>query len=147
MYDRFVSVLAAIIANLILKLSKDYNVPLSNIELIGHSLGAHVCGFVGKKIFKNTNQKLSKIVALDTAGPLWIGKKKLLPTDAEIVESIHTTNVVGLKEKHGTVDFYINGPEMIQPGCLKSSGSIYRAGKMSLVYYSPLSVVTFCSNV
>lgn len=76
-------------------------------------------------------------MALDAAGPLWIGENRLLPTDAIIVESIHTNNILGLYEEHGTVDFYVNGAGVLQPGCRESSDGLYNAGKMSLLHYLP----------
>lgn len=99
---------------------------------MAHSLGAHVSGFVGKEIIRSKNEKLKKIVALDTAGPLWIGENRLLPTDAEIVESIHTNNILGFTGEHGTVDFYPNGAELLQPGCLESSDNLFSAGKFKV---------------
>lgn len=132
---------ANIIANLILKLNNDYNIPLGNIELIGHSLGAQVSGFVGKEIIRNKNEKLKKIVALDTAGPLWIGENRLLATDAEIVESIHTNNILGFSGEHGTVDFYPNGAELLQPGCLESSDGLYNAGK--ILFYILIIIIFY----
>lgn len=131
MYISSICVSASIIAKFILKLNNDYNVSVSNIEIVAHSLGAHVGGFVGKEIVRKKDEKLKKIVALDTAGPLWFGVNRLLPTDAEIVESIHTNNILGFNGQHGTVDFYPNGAELLQPGCSESTENFVSARKFA----------------
>lgn len=127
---------AATIGKLILNIMNYYNIQSSNIELIGHSLGAHVCGYVGKWIISYKGEKLKKIVALDSAGPLWIGEKGLSPTDARIVESIHTNGALGLNRPHGTVDFYCNEGDLFQPGCLTESYfMVNKAGKIQFTNY------------
>ncbi|CAH1793243.1 unnamed protein product [Owenia fusiformis] len=92
------------------------------IHCIGHSLGSHVCGFIGKE---NT---LKRITGLDPAGPLFefFGPDhRLDPTDADFVDAIHTDawgsgwfNIVdyGIMRPVGHVDFYPNGGGD-QPGC------------------------------
>lgn len=50
----------------------------SKVHCIGHSLGAHVCGFAGKI------KKFKRISGLDPAGPEFSGKiHRLNSTDAE----------------------------------------------------------------
>ena len=56
--------------------------------LIGHSLGAHVCGFFGKNI-----KGLDCIIGLDPAGPIFgqnSNSNRLSRNDAKIVHVIHT---------------------------------------------------------
>ncbi|CAF0864126.1 unnamed protein product [Brachionus calyciflorus] len=81
---------------------------------IGHSLGAHVCGFAGKTI------KLERISGLDPAGPLFEKKPKdsrLDKEDAEFVDIIHTDLELGIQKAIGHLDFYPNGGKN-QAGCL-----------------------------
>lgn len=61
----------------------------SRIHFIGHSLGAHIGGFLGQDF----RGQLGRIVALDPAGPSFdqFGREhRLDPSDARLVEVIHT---------------------------------------------------------
>jgi pimeloyl-ACP methyl ester carboxylesterase len=50
----------------------------TQVHCIGHSLGAHVCGFAGKIT------KFKRITGLDPAGPFFSGKiERLNSSDAE----------------------------------------------------------------
>lgn len=88
--------------------------------LIGHSLGGQIAGFVGKRIFNETGEKLKRIIALDPAGPLFDTRpsdKRLNKTDADIVEVIHSDGgTFGFLKACGTIDFFPNGGSS-QPGC------------------------------
>lgn len=62
---------------------------LKRIHMVGHSLGSHISGFVGKDLAG----KLGRISALDPAGPSFdkFGPaKRLHYTDALLVEAFHT---------------------------------------------------------
>jgi hypothetical protein len=94
---------------------------------IGHSLGAHVCGFFGKMVkMLNPSFPVNKIIGLDPAGPIFGYKDSNLYQDPELrlnngdatnVEIFHTsTDVLGFQDPLGDLDFYINGGR-IQPGC------------------------------
>ena len=48
------------------------------LHLIGHSLGAHVDGVAGRKIFELTGKKVLEIVGLDPAGPGFSENQKIL---------------------------------------------------------------------
>lgn len=64
-------------------------VDTNNIHVIGHGVGAHIAGYVGK-IFH-----LKKITALDPSGPYFKGMPlnvRLCANDAEFVEALHTDN-------------------------------------------------------
>ncbi|XP_050430934.1 lipase member H-A-like [Adelges cooleyi] len=104
---------------------KDRGQDLNDVHLIGHSLGAHIVGFAGKRL----NGRLGRITGLDPAGPLFelnFPKYRLHHTDAQFVDSIHTGLPAFLKPGFGMartcghVDFYPNGGNN-QPGC-KSLG-------------------------
>lgn len=62
-----------------------------NIHFIGHSLGAHIAGFLGSDL----NGKLGRITGLDPAGPsfdLMPRSHRLDQTDAQLVDVIHTNS-------------------------------------------------------
>lgn len=66
-------------------LSSNYNYSLSNVKVVGHSLGAHVAGVAGK----HTNGSLDYIVGLDPAGPLFFIDNidnRLCESDAHFVQ-------------------------------------------------------------
>ncbi|GJQ85482.1 hypothetical protein Trydic_g23072, partial [Trypoxylus dichotomus] len=95
---------------------------LSEIHLIGKSLGAHVASWSGKQVYELTGNKVSRITALDPASPKFENTSlpethRLNKTDAEFVDVIHTdVDYYGFKGAIGTADFYPNGGGL-QPGC------------------------------
>ena len=92
-----------------------------NIHLVGHSLGAHICGQAGRSVSPN----LQRVTALDPAGPLFEETNHSLrvgPDSAPFVDVIHThgsgTAVnYGTMEELGDADFYPNDGKAPQPGC------------------------------
>ncbi|GIY49900.1 pancreatic triacylglycerol lipase [Caerostris darwini] len=90
-----------------------------SIYLIGHSLGAHLAGIVGKRI-----PNMGRITGLDPAGPdfdLPNPLNKLTSTDAELVDVINTSYYLlglglGLYQSIGRINFYPNGG-IFQPHC------------------------------
>jgi len=96
------------------------------VHCIGHSLGAHCCGFVGKE------SKLKRITGLDPAGPLFysfnsnnLDEWRLDKNHALFVDVMHTdvNNVIslGLKASIGHQDFWPNYGHISQPGCFSYS--------------------------
>lgn len=87
------------------------------ISIIGHSLGAHIAGVVGKHL----HGELSSIVGLDPAGPLFYflpDNIRLSSSAAKYVEVIHTNGqYLGMLSRVGHVDFYPNGG-LSQPNCI-----------------------------
>lgn len=112
--------LGGYIAKLMKELNETMGVPYYNMHCIGHSLGAHICGFAGKYI-NSINYTISRITGLDPAGPLFTKAsqdQRLNRTDAAFVDVIHTDiRKYGLAMPLGTIDFYPNGGEAPQPGC------------------------------
>ncbi|CAF0887214.1 unnamed protein product [Brachionus calyciflorus] len=91
---------------------REVGINVSKVHCIGHSLGAHACGFAGKVI------KLGRISGLDPAGPLFFNRKKerrLNENDADFVDNIHTDPTFGMHTPIGHLDFFPNG--RTQPGC------------------------------
>lgn len=89
---------------------------LSDVYLIGHSLGAHLAGVVGKCMKVG---KIPVILGLDPTG-IFFGleepHERLDKGDAEYVEVIHTNGALqGFEEPLGTADFYPNYGQK-QPG-------------------------------
>lgn len=92
-----------------------------NIHLIGHSLGAHISGFVGKDF----EGSIGRIVGLDPAGPDFNTKERVMKLDrrdAQLVECFHSNAGRGKNGKFGHekplchLDYYVNGG-VTQPGC------------------------------
>ena len=82
---------------------------------IGHSVGAHICGFAGKQ------RPLEGIIGIDPAGPIFESNSihgRLTENDAKVVQAIHSTpGMMGITKSVGDIDIYINeGP--YQPACL-----------------------------
>lgn len=94
-----------------------YGMKLSELQIVGHSLGAHIAGLAGKQL---TVGKVAVIIGLDPAGPLFsVNKvdKRLDRTDADYVQIIHTDGGhFSIKYPIGHADFYPNGGTE-QPGC------------------------------
>ena len=103
--------------------------PTPSLHCIGHSLGAHVCGFLSNKLEKSWGRKMERITGLDPAGIDWttrrVGLMKVEPmsvlphvdsrldaSDADLVDVIHTDgNFAGTMEPSGDVDFYVGRTE------------------------------------
>lgn len=94
-----------------------------NIYLVGHSLGAHISGFVGQDL----GGRVGRITGLDPAGPNFNDldrKFRLDKTDALLVDSLHTNGgkssishvTFGTEHQVGHVDYYANNGQS-QPSC------------------------------
>ena len=108
------------------------------VHCIGHSLGAHICGFAGKNLIGNNTNKLKfdRISGLDPAGPMFTEDSswpydyrhinpdaRIASTDAKFVDIYHTDGKgrycwgtlclyiqFGTMIPLGTADFYIGTP-------------------------------------
>lgn len=98
-------------------------------HLIGHSLGAHIAGYCGSRL-----PGLGRITALDPARPFFQNMPKsvrLDRDDALFVDAIHSDftpeNAIflimsfGMTTPVGHLDFYPNGPPLLQPGCARDA--------------------------
>lgn len=98
-------------------LNEKVHVPFSSVNVIGHSLGAHVAGISGKRV---TRGKVESIVGLDPALPLFSiteSETRIHHTDAVYVETIHTDmGRLGFDEPLGHASFFPNWGKK-QPGC------------------------------
>lgn len=100
-----------------------WGVNLNNIHCVGHSLGAHVCGYAGKYLRRmNYSNPIQRISGLDPAGPLFVYSRpddRLDKDDAYFVDVIHTCGRfigLGFKQSIGDIDFFPNGGGW-QAGC------------------------------
>lgn len=91
--------------------------PVDNIAIIGHSLGAHIAGLAARYVQKGY---LFAVWGLDPAGPLFSYNEiswRISELDAKYVECIHTNaGTLGFTEALGQADYYMNGGQS-QPGC------------------------------
>ncbi|KAL3268284.1 hypothetical protein HHI36_007405 [Cryptolaemus montrouzieri] len=121
-----IRLLGAITAHLVAEVSAHTgDMGLSHVHCIGHSLGAHLCGYVGYTLQKEFNLTLERITGLDPAEPHF-GKSqppvRLDKTAAKYVDVIHTDaspillGGLGIVERIGHVDYFPNGGKD-QPGC------------------------------
>merc|ERR1711892_401173 len=98
------------------------------IHVVGHSLGAHVAGFLAKKAQAMGLGTLERVTGLDPAQPFFDiagPKERIDKTDAEFVQIIHTNSgmiwdgCLSIKKSLGHVDFYPAGG-VHQPGCVEA---------------------------
>ena len=96
-----------------------------DIHLVGHSLGAHVVGFIAKKVQDMGLGKLPRVTGLDPAYPFFElagAEGRIDKSDADFVQIIHTNSgflwdgCLSFMEPLGHVDFYPGGGDH-QPGC------------------------------
>ncbi|GFS65746.1 endothelial lipase [Trichonephila inaurata madagascariensis] len=96
-----------------------------DLHVVGFSLGAHVAGFVGKRMQELRGTRPGRITGLDPASPLFEdygGTVHLYKDDADFVDIVHTNadlliyGGVGIGIPIGDVDYFPNGGKR-QPGC------------------------------
>jgi len=116
----------------------NYTAMTEKVHCIGHSLGAQICGYVGRNSQLNFTQPIARITGLDPAEPYFGYAPAVValdPTDAAFVDVIHTDTVhfrqgavhampygMGVEEPVGHMDFYPNNGTN-QPGCDQNAWS------------------------
>jgi pancreatic triacylglycerol lipase len=112
-----VGITGGTIAQFVDQLHRDELINLSNIIVIGHSLGAHVAANMGKQL---SRARLTAIFATDPAGPLFstgVTIDRLATEDAIFTEALHTNaGNNGFDEPITHASFYPNWGSS-QPGC------------------------------
>eukprot|EP00091_Calanus_sinicus_P018033 TRINITY_DN3997_c0_g1_i3.p1 TRINITY_DN3997_c0_g1~~TRINITY_DN3997_c0_g1_i3.p1 ORF type:complete len:260 (-),score=80.25 TRINITY_DN3997_c0_g1_i3:84-818(-) len=87
---------------------------LDNIHVVGHSLGAHVAGFLAKKVQEMGLGKLKRVTGLDPAQPFFDiagPEERIDKDDADFVQIVHTNSgmiwdgCLSIKKSLGHVDF------------------------------------------
>jgi len=98
------------------------------IHVIGHSLGAHVAGFMAKKVQEMGLGVLERVTGLDPAEPFFDiagPKERIDKSDAKFVDIVHTNSgmlwngCLSIKKSIGHVDIYPAGGSH-QPGCVEA---------------------------
>lgn len=104
------------IAKVLTRITYDLTIGVETMHLIGHSMGAHIVGFVGK----NLVDRIPRITGLDPARPNYENnapEDRLYITDAHFVDVMHTnTDKNGFRKPIGHIDFFPNGGKS-QPNC------------------------------
>ncbi|XP_053674095.1 pancreatic triacylglycerol lipase-like [Anopheles nili] len=106
------------IGQLLANFTEGAGIEHGQVHVIGHSLGAHIAGKVGRYF----DGKLSRVTALDPAGPFFDkNSKDAISSDvAQFVDVIHTDGeILGAQVPLGHADFFPNGGVPPQPGCEK----------------------------
>ncbi|XP_043197105.1 pancreatic triacylglycerol lipase-like isoform X1 [Amphibalanus amphitrite] len=136
-----IRLVGAIVGRFIQILHKLHGTPSNQMHVIGHSLGAHLAGYVGDFLHK-TSMRLGRITGLDPAEPHFENTDpvvRLNPTDADFVDVIHTdsgplfSGGLGLHQPIGHMDFFPNGGKK-QPGCGTSVLDAIKKEEGSLIY-------------
>jgi len=113
-------------ANLV-KILSDVGV-FDKIHVVGHSLGAHVAGFLAKRAKAMGLGTLARVTGLDPAEPFFDiagPEDRIDKSDADFVDIIHTNSgmlwngCLSIKKSIGHVDFYPAGGSH-QPGCVEA---------------------------
>jgi len=68
---------------------------VSEVHLIGYSVGAHIAGVAASYIQKQSAVKIGRITGLDPAGPIYTSKpveERLNSQHADIVDVYHTNS-------------------------------------------------------
>ncbi|KZC07876.1 Pancreatic lipase-related protein 2 [Dufourea novaeangliae] len=138
----------AMTARMASQLAKIAGVDPSLMHCIGHSLGAHTCGYIGYFMKHTYEVNLGRITGLDPAEPHFSNTSTMVrldPTDATFVTAVHTdcnpfiSGGLGITQPVSHIDFYPNGGRN-QPGCNEGvlnsitleSGSFFRGIKRFL---------------
>ncbi|KAL3868839.1 hypothetical protein ACJMK2_041596 [Sinanodonta woodiana] len=109
-----------VVSNFIKLLRDKFDLDLKKVHVLGHSLGAHIAGYIGSR-----TPGIGRITGLDPAGPLFENAAeavRLDKSDAIFVDAIHTDAGpiydagFGTMVPMGDADFYPNGGGY-QPGC------------------------------
>lgn len=100
----------------------------SGVQLIGHSLGAHLSGVAGDRYEDLTGRDFGAIVGMDPAGPGFESPdffngfdapslaERLDASDAAQVVAYHTSDTLGYDAPLGDLDVYVNPDDLLQPG-------------------------------
>lgn len=127
--------------NLLRMISEETGADIGGMSAIGHSLGGHVAGFIGKTL----QGRLGSAVLLDAALPLFSinnPEGRADAADALYVESLHTNGgLLGFDQPIGDSNFYPNWGRN-QPGCGTDIGGSCAHGRSVTYYIESLRTLT-----
>ncbi|XP_050546295.1 lipase member H-like [Daktulosphaira vitifoliae] len=109
---------------------------VEDFHLIGFSLGAHVVGLTNTNIKSGSVKHITGLdpaeVLFSNAGP----DQRLDYSQAKLVEVVHTSGgFLGFKKRLGHRDFYPNGGNWPQPGCVIDYAAVC-SHRRAYYYYS-----------
>ncbi|XP_016982588.1 pancreatic lipase-related protein 3 [Drosophila rhopaloa] len=136
------------VANLVILLNKNFDVPLDRIVIVGFAEGAHLAGGVAAQVQRELGQQIPHLTVLDPSSGEEL-EHKLSKSDAEFVEVVHTNaEGAGTWKQLGHVDYYPNGGQT-QPGCSTDSCSHERSFQLLAEMWSPENdfVSALCGSV
>ncbi|XP_026813180.1 pancreatic triacylglycerol lipase-like [Rhopalosiphum maidis] len=145
-----------ITAHLINVIRTELGLNVANVHLIGHSLGSHLCGYVGSVLQTNFGVTVGRITGLDPAEPHFSQTDPMVrldPSDAMYVDIIHTDSRpfikggelgLGMSAPIGHLDFYPNGGEN-QPGC--NQGMMKYINRENGSFYQGMRRFLACDHV
>ncbi|XP_032290908.1 pancreatic lipase-related protein 2 isoform X2 [Drosophila virilis] len=113
---RAVGRVALVLAKQLEQFLERHNVSEEAVHIVGHSLGAHIAGRIGRYF----NGTVGRVTGLDPALPLFTARSDdgLRASAAMFVDVIHTDYpLFGDLMPRGTADFYVNFGRAPQPGC------------------------------
>lgn len=113
---RAVAKVAVVLAQQLEQFLVRHNVSSETVHIIGHSLGAHIAGRMGRYF----NGTVGRVTGLDPALPLFTPRSEdsLKANAAQFVDVIHTDYpLFGDLTPRGHADFYVNFGRAPQPGC------------------------------
>lgn len=89
-----IRLVGAITAHIVHMVYEELKLPnLDKVHMMGHSLGAHTCGYTGYTLQKDFGLMLGRITGMDPAEPLFAGTDPIVRldrNDAKFVDVIHT---------------------------------------------------------
>ncbi|KAF2883706.1 hypothetical protein ILUMI_22456 [Ignelater luminosus] len=145
----FIPEIAKVLGKFLCYLQTDLNVSLSEIHVLGHSMGGQMAGFVGQETQKQCGVHIGRISGLDPAGPLYQGldeSRRLDESDAVFVDVIHTNErILGYYGPCGTVDFFVNCG-MQQNGCTKVDPEDIANTPLSIIGCNHLRSITYMNE-
>ena len=97
----------------LVELLSEYGV-MDNIHLVGHSLGAHVVGFMSKRVQGLGLGRPRRLTGLDPAYPFFElagSEDRVDRSDADLVQIVHTNSGIILD---GCLSFKVQGPSTLQ---------------------------------